>query len=155
IYALGATSAYYTLRDRLSILRNAGVVVGSVLRPISAFAGIVALGLVIPWNPTRRVEAAVSSNMGRARTSKIEYVFTDLGTFGGSESEARYINSAGEIVGWALDSNDMSRAFVWRNGQLSLLPMRTANEDSDAWAVNDAGVIVGFLMPSGDGDHRQ
>ena len=40
----------------------------------------------------------------------------DLGTLGGTRSEARDINEAGEIAGWAEDADGVVRPVVWRVG---------------------------------------
>ena len=82
--------------------------------------------------------------------------FTDLGTLGGDNSEARCINDNGRVVGWA-DTETSPRAFVYSDGVMarldSLLP-----EDSDwdylLWAegISNKGQIVGTGRINGE-DH--
>ena len=70
-------------------------------------------------------------------------VLTDLGTLGGSFSQAIWLNNAGEAVGGAFTAGDEEfHATLWRNGQITDL-----NPDGDcssiAWAINSKGQIVG------------
>lgn len=67
----------------------------------------------------------------------------DLGTLGGSRSEAHGINSQGQVVGFA-DARTGHHAFLWSNGgpmqDLGTLP---GDSGSRANHINDQGVIVG------------
>jgi probable HAF family extracellular repeat protein len=68
----------------------------------------------------------------------------DLGTLGGTVSEAYGINNKGEIVGWSTTAApSRHHAFLYSGGvmhDLGTLPGGTA---SDAYAINDYGQIVG------------
>jgi probable HAF family extracellular repeat protein len=65
-------------------------------------------------------------------------VMTDLGTLGGN-SEARGINSRGQIVG-----QSGNRAFVWERGVMTELISLDSRFNSQAEAINAAGQIVGY-----------
>jgi probable HAF family extracellular repeat protein len=65
-------------------------------------------------------------------------VMTDLGTLG-ETSEARGLNSKGQIVG-----TSGNRAFVWEKGVMTELVSLDRRFDSQAEAINDAGQIVGY-----------
>ena len=65
-------------------------------------------------------------------------VMTDLGTLG-ETSEARGINSKGQIVG-----TSGNRAFVWENGVMTELISLDRRFSSQAEAINPAGEIVGY-----------
>lgn len=65
-------------------------------------------------------------------------VMTDLGTLGGN-SEARDINSRGQVVG-----GSGNLAFVWEKGVMTELVSLDRRFASQAEAINAAGQIVGF-----------
>jgi probable HAF family extracellular repeat protein len=57
---------------------------------------------------------------------------TDLGTLGGTNSEAVAINEAGQIIGWANTTAGLIHAFVWENGVMTL---GSLTGDSESYAV--------------------
>jgi len=72
----------------------------------------------------------------------------DLGTLGGSSSSASAINSAGLIVGYATDSNEVANAFLYDGSQMinlmTLLPPNSGWTNlASADGINDAGQIIG------------
>jgi probable HAF family extracellular repeat protein len=66
--------------------------------------------------------------------ARADYVITDLGTFGGTQSTAAAINSLGQVVGVASFPGDsLSHAFLYSNGVKQDLgslggPVRTASQ---------------------------
>lgn len=75
----------------------------------------------------------------------------NLGTLGGSESEAMGINDAGYIVGWSLNAAGEQRGFLWdptqqRMFELVPLPGKTESQAND---INQNGVIVGYSSAAG------
>jgi len=68
----------------------------------------------------------------------------DLGTLGGTVSEAHAVNDAGEVVGWALDTNGVSRAFLWRNGSMQDLGTLPGGTSAGADDINESGRIAGW-----------
>ena len=67
---------------------------------------------------------------------------TDLGTLGGTLSEAYGINDNGQVVGWSLTSNGSGRAFLDSNGTMTDLGT-VDGIASTATAVNANGQIAG------------
>jgi uncharacterized membrane protein len=67
----------------------------------------------------------------------------DLGSLpGGSHSYAEWANVHREVVGSAIDSNGVERAFVYRRGMMIGLDDRGA-VGSSATCINDSGIVVG------------
>jgi probable HAF family extracellular repeat protein len=72
------------------------------------------------------------------------YSITDLGTLGGTTSQARAINDSGQVVGYAsLPGDSASDAFLWSNGKMTDLGSLDG-EGSAALAINNSGQVVGF-----------
>ncbi|MCH8879493.1 MAG: hypothetical protein IID34_06370 [Planctomycetes bacterium] len=72
-----------------------------------------------------------------------QYVITDLGTLGGTYSEASDISDSGQIIGMAFPEEwDPFRAFFWQDGAMIELP--APDGLSVARGVNAAGDAVGF-----------
>lgn len=70
-------------------------------------------------------------------------VVSDLGDFGGDSTSALAINQAGVIVGGADDANNVSHAFLYRDGAMIDLGTLYPNCTTAATALNDTGMVVG------------
>jgi probable HAF family extracellular repeat protein len=76
---------------------------------------------------------------------------TDLGTLGGTQSEAFGINNLGQVVGWAFVPSGVEHAFLWTKagGMQDLGTL--GGTTSRAYAINDNGQVVGSsLTATGD-----
>ena len=72
------------------------------------------------------------------------YSFTDLGTLGGSYSQATSINGAGSIAGAAwVPGNIGSHATVWDTSSASDLTPGLPGVSSQAYAINNFGLVAG------------
>ena len=77
--------------------------------------------------------------------------YSDLGTLGGTSSEALGISDAG-IVGWSQDAGGQMRAFLYQNGAMQDLTQLVA---APGWsfeianAISDSGHIVGRGLHNG------
>jgi len=81
---------------------------------------------------------------------------TDLGTLGGTQSQALDIENSGRIVGWARPAGEDGvvpprHAFLWENGTMTDLGT-LGGAESIAFAINDSGQVVGWL---GDFDNKR
>jgi len=75
-------------------------------------------------------------------------VLRDLGTLGGDNGTAVWINDAGEVVGDAdVPGSQTHHAFLWRKGVMT--DLGTLGDDSHATAVNSKGQVVGYFFVSG------
>lgn len=82
----------------------------------------------------------------------VRYTFTDLGTLGGTFSQAFGVNDKGWVVGFATTEGDISlHAFLWRRGVMTDLGTLGGSDPrpySVAGAVNNRGEIAGFSETS-------
>jgi probable HAF family extracellular repeat protein len=80
------------------------------------------------------------------------YIYTDLGTLGGANSEGNGINSSGQVVG----SSDIgtgyssSHPFLYSNGRMQDLGTLGGSRFGSANAINNSGQIVGYSSTSGN-----
>jgi probable HAF family extracellular repeat protein len=71
-------------------------------------------------------------------------VMTDLGTLGGDNSEAIWINESGEIAGSAdLPGSQLHDAVLWKNGVIDDLGTVTGDPCSRGRGINARGQVVG------------
>jgi len=102
----------------------------------SAALAINATGDIVGWSDidaARSAEHAVRWHNGH---------ITDLGTLGGSSSQALAVNKFGTAVGWSLRSDGAQHATMWRDGQIIDLGT-LGGRNSIATGINDNGGVVG------------
>jgi probable HAF family extracellular repeat protein len=72
---------------------------------------------------------------------------TDLGTLGGTESQAYGINKSGVIVGYSMTRlNKRTRATIWKNGSIKAL--KDLGGYAAATAISNSGYVVGYAAAS-------
>jgi probable HAF family extracellular repeat protein len=69
---------------------------------------------------------------------------TELGTLGGTDSEANSINDKGEVVGTSKTVQGYLRAFIWHAGTGMVDLCTLGGRDSTANSINNAGQVVGW-----------
>jgi probable HAF family extracellular repeat protein len=68
----------------------------------------------------------------------------DLGTLGGSKSDAIAINERGQIVGVSEVKYPRSHAFLWQNGKMTDLgALRAQDQFAEPRGINARGQIIG------------
>jgi len=88
------------------------------------------------------VSTTVCSIASAAQTT---YRLTDLGAFSQyGSSFATDINNHGQIIGHGFEDDLITRAYIWNDGKLSLLPSNGDRGWAYTTAINDAGVVVGY-----------
>ncbi|MEN6450687.1 MAG: PEP-CTERM sorting domain-containing protein [Thermoguttaceae bacterium] len=80
-----------------------------------------------------------------------QYVVTDLGTLGGTASQASGINAKGQIVGLSTTAAGPQHAFLFSGGKMT--DLGTLGGDSAATGVNDNGQVVGYSATSAGATH--
>lgn len=96
----------------------------------------------------RKGEIVGTSNLAGNQTYHAflwnEGSLADLGTLGGDNSDAYWINDAGEIVGRAdvPGSNQYHHGFLWRNGRMIDLGVPNGATCSTAYEINAKGQII-------------
>jgi probable HAF family extracellular repeat protein len=77
----------------------------------------------------------------RAAAAPGPYILTNLGTLGGLSAQAHDVNTAGQVAGYATNTNNQARAFGWQNGAMS--DLGTLGGSASASGINAFGQIVG------------
>lgn len=75
--------------------------------------------------------------------TRFSYTVTDLGTLGGSSSQAYGINDAGQVVGKADTSSGFRHAFLWDQGTMNDLGTVDGYSYSSAYKINNVGQVIG------------
>jgi probable HAF family extracellular repeat protein len=97
-----------------------------------------------PVRPAERPRAAARESEA-GMTATFAVTIKDLGTLpGGRQSRAVGNNDKGQVVGWSLDANGVSRAVVWSpTGRIRALPALVQGLGCQANHINESGQAVG------------
>jgi probable HAF family extracellular repeat protein len=101
---------------------------------ITVMALFATLAILVPLAAQQQVQD---------KQKPLHYVVIDLGTLGGTFSQAFGINNEGSVVGYATTPGDTAlHAFLWRNGLMTDLGT-FGGPISQAISINERGEIVG------------
>ena len=78
-------------------------------------------------------------------TQSPKYIVVDLGSLGGTLSDAYAINDAGRVVGFSRDALSRNRAFIWSEGVMQNLGT-LGGQTSWAYSINKSGQVVGIAQ---------
>lgn len=72
------------------------------------------------------------------------YRIVDLGTLGGSHSQAMAINDHGQVVGYSINAHGLTHAFLWSRGRMTDLGALDGSYYSVAVDINNRGQVLGY-----------
>lgn len=79
------------------------------------------------------------------QVSLVALGYTDLGTFGGTLTQAAAVNELGQVAGISATTGDVSyHAFLWSHGVMQDLGTLPGGAQSGAEGVNAKGQVVGY-----------
>ena len=105
----------------------------------------VGLALAMLACTSEQTPTELSSSPSLARATARTYTAVDLGTLGGTFSQAFGINPVGQVVGWSTTGGPGIHAFLWEKGVMTDIGTQLGDgAQSQATAINAAGQVVGY-----------
>jgi probable HAF family extracellular repeat protein len=90
------------------------------------------------------VVALLVALSGETAVAISPYHITDLGTLGGTYSQARGINIHGDVVGSSTTTSGDEHAFLYHDGAMTDLGvLYSGDTSSQSHGINDSGIVVG------------
>ena len=93
--------------------------------------------------------ALVAGGCGSAGSVQARWVVRDLGTLGGTRSDAVEINERGQVVGGSLTGGGKWHAFLWQRGRMTDLGALPGGTESSVGVLNERGQVVGSSATRG------
>lgn len=90
-------------------------------------------------------QGTVCGRLSATNTAGIwkNFITTNFGTLGGSQSFADKVNESDQATGWSLDALGARKAYFWNGATMVNLGALISGGESDGRDVNDLGQVVG------------
>ncbi len=107
------------------------------------------------WNRIAAFVSALLFLSTEASQAQNPYTVFDLGTFGGTSSNATAINGSGQVTGYSfLEDDQIQNTFLVSSGQMARNLGTLGGTNSFGYAINASGRVAGVSQMAGNGTYH-